>query len=98
MPAFQFIPFIALKLYSLKPIYIKLHESVSVHPILFGLRRERARQVESRPPICGLQMLPRKLALAWLRQLVAIRAAVARQNGMGCRPLLDQEKFLPGLD
>ena len=46
-----------------------------VHPIFFGLRR--CGKLKACRRSSRLQMPPRKLALAWLRQLVAIRAAVA---------------------
>ena len=53
-----------------------------VHPIFFGLRRRGKLKPDRRSS--RLRMPPRKLALAWLRQLVAIRVAAARLNGMGC--------------
>ena len=66
-----------------------------MHPIFFGSRRRGKLKPGRRSS--RLRMLPRKLALAWLRRLAAVRVAAARLNEMP--PIAwPRQKFLAGLD
>ena len=67
-----------------------------MHPILFGLGRCGKSKAGRRS--ARLRMPPRKLALAWLFRIVghSRRSRLTERNGTP--QLLDQKKFLTGLD